>query len=98
MTKKTLGQIASEAGNTGRWRPQWASMTHSMQLQWEVIAQAVADVVCKQTAAKCAKICGDLEAPRPSNWDDLVAYEAATLDCDAAIKARFGLDELKEPK
>ena len=92
MNEKSLGQIASEAGITGRWYPQWAGMTHSIQQQYEDRAQAVADVVRKQVAAECAKICEDLPTPVDIYYTDAVVYEIATLDCEAAIKARFGLD------
>jgi hypothetical protein len=51
-----------------------------------------ADVVRQQVAAECAKICEDLETPKWVLRDEHSGYALATFDCEAAIKARFGLD------
>jgi hypothetical protein len=56
-----------------------------------------AEVARQQTAAKCAKICEDLIFPS-GLYDSGSAWDCATLDCESAIKARFGLDATEAEK
>ncbi len=47
----------------------------------------------KEAASECAKICEDIPTPADiKDNSDGRLYEIATLDCESAIKARFGLD------
>ncbi len=41
--KKTLGQIAHDAGEkAGGWQRRWANIAESQRAEWETLAQAVA--------------------------------------------------------
>ena len=49
--KKTLGQIAHEAGEkAGGWSRKWEYMGEAQRAEWEAIAEAVAEQVRKECA------------------------------------------------
>ena len=49
--KKTLGQIAHEAGEkAGGWLRKWEDMGEAQRAEWEAIAEAVAEQVRKECA------------------------------------------------
>ncbi len=51
--KKTLGQIAHEAGEkAGGWLRKWKDMGEAQRADWEAIAEAVAELV----AAKAGEV------------------------------------------
>jgi hypothetical protein len=87
MTDDRYKQIMADLGQ---------SNSQSLLAALQQVANETAQAVRKQVATECAKLCEDLPPSENADYCDAGMHAIATLDCEAAIKAWFGLDVVQE--